>query len=44
MIVWSLNKKESTAFIETLLTPPKPNEQLKEAAERYKKLVSEQKE
>ena len=33
---WTLNRRDSRAFVEALLTPPEPNEALKAAATRYK--------
>jgi uncharacterized protein (DUF1778 family) len=33
---WTLNRRDSKAFIDALLNPPEPNEALKAAAARYK--------
>jgi uncharacterized protein (DUF1778 family) len=33
---WALNRRDSKAFVDALLTPPEPNEALKAAATRYK--------
>ena len=33
---WTLNRRDSKAFIDSLLNPSEPNEALKAAAERYK--------
>ncbi len=33
--VLRLNESQSRAFVETLLNPPKPNEALEQAAEKY---------
>lgn len=33
---WTLNRRDSKAFVEALLSPPEPNEALKAAAARYK--------
>ena len=35
-----LNLEDSEAFVDALLNPPKPNEALKAAALRYKKIMS----
>lgn len=39
MEIIRLNAAESRAFAEALLTPPKPNRALREAAKRYRALV-----
>jgi uncharacterized protein (DUF1778 family) len=36
---WTLNRLDSKAFVDALLTPPEPNEALKAAATRYKSRV-----
>ena len=36
---WVLNRRQSRAFAEALLTPPEPNAVLREAAARYRRLV-----
>jgi uncharacterized protein (DUF1778 family) len=33
---WVLSRRESKAFVDTLLNPPEPNQALKAAAARYK--------
>ncbi len=33
---WRLDRGQSAAFVEALLSPPKPNAALRRAAERYK--------
>lgn len=33
---WSLDRRQSRAFVEALIDPPAPNAALKRAAERYK--------
>lgn len=33
---WTLNRRDSKAFVDALLNPPEPNEALKAAAARYK--------
>jgi uncharacterized protein (DUF1778 family) len=33
---WTLNRRDSKAFVDALLCPPEPNEALKAAANRYK--------
>ena len=32
---WTLNRRESKVFVDTLLNPPEPNKALKVAAARY---------
>ena len=34
--IWTLNRRDSKAFVDALLTSPEPNEALKAAAARYK--------
>jgi uncharacterized protein (DUF1778 family) len=34
--VWVLNRQDSQAFVDALLSPPEPNDALKAAAARYK--------
>ncbi len=34
--IWTLNRRDSKAFVDALLHPPEPNEALKAAATRYK--------
>jgi len=36
--ILSLSAKDKRLFVDTLLNPPAPNEKLKQAAKRYKKL------
>ena len=33
---WTLNRRDSKAFVDALLNPPEPNEALRAAAARYK--------
>lgn len=37
----ALSARDSKSFVEALLNPPAPNERLKRAAARHKKLISE---
>ncbi len=36
--ILSLSEKDKRVFVDALLNPPRPNEKLKQAAKRYKKL------
>lgn len=44
MLIWALNKEQSSAFVKVLESPPEPSEKLKEAAERYKKTIKSKEE
>ncbi|MGK7946998.1 MAG: DUF1778 domain-containing protein [Microcystaceae cyanobacterium] len=38
--ILQLSTEDSKAFVEALVNPPEPNDQLKAAASRYKKMMS----